>query len=387
MTQTSTPSRFAPLMSALDSLLAATGAVRNFRAIALMGLTLLAAILVTAAFSLLARATGGMAIGAIGGLLSLLIVFYGICAVGTLLMREAQGLPSPSIVEAVLQSLYSSHRLIAVAILELLIVIAAVVAIAIVFFICKIPGLGPVLFAFALPVAAVLLGALVFSLFYVIFPLAGPAVWSGGTAFQVLARLNMVARTRLLSVVMQQFLLFLIVMFAAMIIFAIVGLGFMMASGLSAAVIGAGASMGMDGMASLMYGGGAGGYVAAGSIGGGFLFAVAAVIPALIATKGLCIIYLNVTQGLDFIQAEAELESGMAAVKKKASEARERAGQLAEQQAQNMRRTAAPDTDIPATAPSAAVAPIATAPLVCPMCNAPVVAGDAFCGECGHKLT
>ncbi len=386
MTQTSTPSRFAPLMSALDSLLAATGAVRNFRAIALMGLTLLAAILVTAVFSLLAKATGGMAIGAVGGLLSLLVVFYGICAVGILLMREAQGLPAPSIVEAVLLSLYSSHRLIAVAILELLIVIAALVVIAVVFFICKVPGLGPVLFAVAFPLAAVLLGGLVFSLFYVIFPLAGPAVWLGGTAFQVLARLNMVARTRLISVVMQQFLLFLIVMFAAMIIFAIVGLGFMMATGLSASVIGAGASMGMDGMASLMYGGGAGGYVAAGSIGGGFLFAVAAVIPALIATKGLCIIYLNVTQGLDFSQAETELASGMAAVKKKAGEARERAGQLAERQAQNMRGTAAPTTDMPAVVTSAAAAPSAIAPLVCQMCNAPVVADDAFCGECGHKL-
>ena len=379
MNQTSTESRSAPLISAFDSLLAATNAFKNFRAILLLGMTLVAMILVVAIFGFLGTKTGSAFVGFLGGLLAFVIVFYGANAVGILLMQEAQGEPQHGMLDAVLLSLSISHRLLGVAILELLIVLAVVLAVALVLFICKIPVLGPFLFAFVLPASAVLLGMLVFSLFYIMLPLAGPAVWSGSTTFQVIARLNTIAKTKLISVIIQQFILFIILMFAAGIIFAVIMIGFSMATSLSAAIIGAG---GMN-MAELMSGGAMfgeiSGHMIAGGIGGGVLFAVAAVIPALIGIKGSCIIYLNITQGLDFTQAEAQLETGMAAVKKKADEARERARHLAEQQAVRNAPTSAPPTAAPP-------APTPAAALLCPSCSTPVTADDVFCGNCGHKL-
>ena len=98
------------------------------------------------------------------------------------------------------------------------------------------------------------------------------------------------------------------------------------------------------------------------------LLAAAAVVPGLIFTKGVCIIYLDATRNVDFSASEASLNDGLATVRKKAEEARERARALAEQA-------------VPA-APAAAPADS----LHCPSCKAPVASDDVFCGECAHNL-
>jgi hypothetical protein len=204
----------------------------------------------------------------------------------------------------------------------------------------------------------------VLSLFYVMLPLAGPAVWSGSTVFQVVARLNMIARTKLVSVILLEVLLFFIAAFAAMLIFMVVVTGVLMTTGLSASILDMGGA-GIGGIASLMAAMGGSGYTLAIGIGGGFLFAIAAVIPGLIFTKGICIIYLDATKNVDFAQAEASINQGLASVKRKAEEARERARALSEQHA-------------PAV--------VAVAALACPNCRLPVSADDLFCGNCAYKL-
>jgi hypothetical protein len=359
----------AALTSGFDSLLAATDAFRNVRAIILLGLTFIVAAIVGGLFGMLGAKADSAAIVGFGTLLAFLIAFYGLNAVGILIMREAEGRPVPSIMDGVLLSLFSSHRLLGVLVLESLIVVAAVIAVALVLFICKLPGLGPLLFTFAFPISAIVLGICVFALFFVMFPLAGPAVWSGSSVLQVIARLNLIARTKMLSVIMLQVILFFIVSFTAGLIFFVVMTGFLMTSGLSAGILDAG-GMNFGQMAMMMMMGGGrsegSGYLIAGGIGGGLLFAFASVVPALMYTKGVCIIYINKTADMNFAQAEAQLESGLASMKKKADEARERARQLAPQQ------------------PVVAAAPVQA--LACPNCHSPVAADDAFCGNCAHKL-
>src|SRR5450631_2573830 len=109
MNQTSTESRSAPLISAFDSLLAATNAFKNFRAILLLGMTLIAMILVAAVFGFLSAKTGSPLIGFLGGLLAFVVVFYGANGVGILLMQEAQGETPHGMMDAVLLSLSTSH--------------------------------------------------------------------------------------------------------------------------------------------------------------------------------------------------------------------------------------------------------------------------------------
>ncbi|HZW12950.1 MAG TPA: zinc ribbon domain-containing protein [Noviherbaspirillum sp.] len=368
----------AALMSGLDSLLAATDAFKNVRAIMLLGLTLVAATLVGGVFSAIAAKTFSFWLGGLGFLLAFVVFFYGLNAVGIIIMRDAQGEASGTMMDAVLLSLFTSHRLLGVAVLEFLIMLAVVLAIAVVLFVCKIPVLGPVLFTVVFPLSAILLGLLVFSLFYVMLPLAGPAVWAGCTVFQVIARLNVIARKKLVPVILNQLILLFITTFSASIIFFVVMTGVMFTSSLSAGIIGFGD---LD-LHSLMNMSGRSGHMVAGGIGGGLLFAVAAVIPMLILMKGTCIIYLKTTADLDFAQAEAQLGNSLDSVKKKAEEARDRARQLAEQQRSNAQTAAQAAT---ATA-AASSTPVTERAPACPGCHAPVSPDDAFCGECGHKL-
>ncbi|MDN2699700.1 zinc ribbon domain-containing protein [Janthinobacterium sp. SUN073] len=358
-----------PFSSAVGSLIEATDAIKNFRAIALLALTFIGAVLVGGVLIMLAGSMSSTLLVFLGGLMAFLVMFYGSNAVGILLMRDAQGQPGMSLVDAVLVSLYTSHRLIAVVFLEFLIVLAAMIAIAIILFVCKIPVLGPVLYAVVFPLSAIVLGVLVFALFYVMLPLAGPAAWSGASVFQIIARLNLIVRTKLVSVILLEVLLFLITSFTALLIFGVLGTGVSLTTGMSAGILGlGGGQMNMYALASGLGGGSGSGYIIAAGLGGGLLMAAAAVVPGLIFTKGVCIIYLNATRNVDFSASEASLNDGLAVVKKKAEEARERARALAEQ----------------ATAPAAPAAP-AAAP-ACPNCKAPVASDDVFCGECAHKL-
>lgn len=371
-----------PFSSAVGSLIEATDAIKNFRAIALLALTFIGAVLVGGVLTMLAGSMSSVLLAFLGGLMAFLVMFYGSNAVGILLMRDVQGQPGMSLADAVLVSLYTSHRLIAVVFLEFLIVLAAMIAIAIILFVCKIPVLGPVLYTLVFPLSAIVLGVLVFALFYVMLPLAGPAAWSGASVFQIIARLNQIVRTKLVSVILLEVLLFLITTFVALLIFGVLGTGVSLTSGMSAGILSMG-EMNMYALASGLGRGGSGsgsGYIIAAGLGGGLLMAAAAVVPGLIFTKGVCIIYLDATRNVDFSASEASLNDGLATVKKKAEEARERARALAEQ--------AAASATAPAAAPAAPSAP-AAAPadsLHCPSCKAPVASDDAFCGECAHKL-
>ncbi|MDN2713149.1 hypothetical protein O0880_27380 [Janthinobacterium sp. SUN118] len=361
-----------PFSSALGSLIEATDAIKNFRAIALLALTFIGAVLVGGVLTMLAGSMSSVVLAFLGGLMAFLVMFYGSNAVGIMLMRDAQGQPGMSLVDAVLVSLYTSHRLIAVFIIEFLIVLAAMIVIAIILFVCKIPVLGPVLYTVVFPLSAIVLGVLVFALFYVMLPLAGPAAWSGATVFQIIARLNLIVRTKLVSVILLEVLLFLITAFTALLIFGVLGTGVSLTSGMSAGILSLG-EMNMYALAAGLGRGGSGsGYLIAAGLGGGLLMAAAAVVPGLIFTKGVCIIYLNATRNVDFSASEASLNDGLATVKKKAEEARERARALAEQAA------------TPAAPAAQAAAPADS--LQCPSCKAPVAADDAFCGECAHKL-
>lgn len=369
-TNVSTPS--APLASAMDSLLTAVSAFKNIRAMVLLGLTFVVSVLLGGIFTLVAAKTGVYSFYILASLLGFLVLFYGTNGVGILLMNDAQGhAERSSIIDAVLLSLYTSHRLLAVLILDVLIVLAIVIAVALVLVLCKIPVLGPLLFTVAFPLSAVVLGVLVFALYFVMLPLAAPAIWSGSGVFQTIARINMVIRHQLISVLLAEFILLLITGFVATIIGMIVMFGSGMTSGMSAGIIGFGVGGDMMGM---LYGLGGNGHMIAGAIGGGLLFAIAGVIPALIWTKGICLIYLNNTRDLDFTKAEAQLNDRMGSVRKKAEEARDRARDLAAQH-----KVVA--TTMPVSPPA-----MAAEASVCPACHSMVAQDDVFCGECGHKL-
>lgn len=371
--------RMSEQLKSTGSLLNATEAVGNWRAVLLYASTLIGSALI---FGLFAMMHSSFAIG-LGGLLALATLFYGSNAVGIMLMDASRNGVSRPPLEAVMASLLSSHRLLGVALVAAVGLLLLLLAVAILFLICKIPGVGPLLFTFIMPLTTLLLGLTFFALAYVFFPLAASAVWHGASVLQVVSNLLAVVRQRLLAVMLQEIVLMLIIGVTSFIISGVLLFGLSMTGGMAAGILGIGHTGGMGGMGGgmmtslLMMVNGMGegnGYLLAGMIGTSLLLAVAFILPGLIGLQGFCQTYLSAIEGLN-------LEASDALVKQRVEQARRKMDEARQRMEERVAQRSAPAT---AGAPAEAAAEVA-AP-VCPACHAPAEADDVFCGHCGHKM-
>lgn len=376
------------------SLLDATSAIGNWRALALFAASTVAAVL---AFGLLV-ATQSAAGVLLGAVLGWLLAFYGVNAVGIMLMDATRDGESRTPMQAVAASLLTSHRLLLVGLLAFAGLLALLIGVAILLLLCKLPVIGPLLFAVVMPLSALLLGLTLFTLAYVFYPLAASAIWSGATVMEAAGNLLAIARKRLVAVVLQEVVLMLIVFFVALILLGIVFSGLGLTTMMSAGIVGGGEgglqSLGMMamGMGSMGMGGlgGGGGYVLAGGLGTTLLLALAGIVPGLIALQGFCQIYLSSLEGLDSGDARRALAATLQKTQEKMREAREKV----EAQARRPVTPAAAETPVSPSAPaasavpavetSAPVAPAAAA--ACPACRMPVEPDDVFCGHCGQRI-
>lgn len=393
---------------ALSSLFQAIGGLRNRRALAAMAVCLVAAVVIGALGGGAMLRTG--AFGALlTGLVVLVVVYTGVNASGILLMDQARGNVPRGLVDALVQGLMCIPKVIALAIGFFLVSLGVFLVIAIVFLVCKIPLLGPVVFALALPLAVVVAGLTVSGLLLCMF-LALPAIWEGATIARAIAQAIAIVRSR----IVETFLMLIVVGFLSfvvgLIVFGVLGSGLFPTLGLSAAVLGGGGGMdyggmggGMRGMGPFggfggMMGGGGGGYAVAGAIGVGVLWAIAAALVAQVWLLGLNLVYLRVSEGLDASATEATISQKLAEARRKSAEMAHRAKEAAERAREQARAASAPVAPTgAAVAPAAggpsvaatvtpAVAPPAAPAPTCPACQAPIAADDVFCGACGHRL-
>lgn len=363
------------------SLLDSIDAVRNWRAVGLLLATLVAMGIVIALGTLLGRVS--MALTFLFVLAGFVVMFYGVNACGMMIMDEAKGQASRPIMAAVMQSLATSHRLILVFLLLGALYLAAFIVLAIVLFICKIPFIGPVLYAVVFPLSVVVFGIAMFALPMVVFPLSAPAIWSGARTMECVSQLLAIARKRLLTVMLMMIAVAFIAGVVAFLIGIILFYGAAVTTLASAPILGMGGLggvMGMmnGGMAGMDLGGAMGHAIGAG-IGGGILFAIAATLPGMVYLRGACTVYLRAVDGLDLAAEQADIDARLAAAKARAQEyaAREPAPPP----------VAAPDAAPASPAHTPVIDP--TDPLLalaCPKCHAAISVNDAFCGECGHRL-
>lgn len=391
------------------TLLKALEAASNGPALTMLGATFAGATVI----AVLGVMTGSSAMMGITGLLSFLAIITGTSATGYLLMDHAKGIPMRSLAAALLSAIYSLHKLLGVFVLVMLAYFTYVVALLIVLAVCKIPGLGPLLYAVIFPVAALVSGFALIALFYVAFSMLAPAIWDGNGVLASVARLWLILRQRLLVVVVNMLLLALLLFVVTSLVGVVVGFGAGLTLSLSANLIPeleasfAGVLMsllgGMGGMGGMGVEGG--GYLKALMFGAAILIFTATAIPMLVALKGICQIYLNACDGLDFSATEKELEAKVAAARQRAEEARRKAQasmeaarqhaqesmqRAAEQKArdeaakaQPAREDAAKSGADPQAGQSASARPTA---LFCPQCGSSVGGEDMFCQACGKKL-
>jgi hypothetical protein len=317
------------------AILPAVDAVTNGRALAVELVAMAAGVALFGLFLAMGM-NGSFGLFAAGYLLFLLCAGTGFNGAGVVLMDESAGAPRRGFVDATLAGLFAFGKSIVVLIAAGLAFLIALAVVALLLAICKIPGIGPVLFFVVFPLCAVLLGVLFISFAFVLAPIAGPAIWSGESIGATLARVAMVVRKRLLGVLVRGCVLFVLLLVAAMVLWMIAFTGTLATGSMSLAIVGVNFDLsslsnmagGMGGMRYGYRGGGAGGgYGVAMLVGAFLIFASVGTLLSLVLKKGWCLIYLQVARDLDVSRVEAEMQARLAQVRAQAQAARERVQQ------------------------------------------------------------
>lgn len=354
------------LLNALDALSNRNAFICLFATLVSAGLVFALSTFLTTRFLMNGHSTMASLTGIVGSLIALLVAVTGTSATGFILNAQMLKRPVPGIGNALLTALVTLPRLIGVYLLLMLALIGLALAVLLLILICKIPGVGALLYAFVFPIGVLVMGIALSSAFYVT-ALTGPAIWNGNTLLQAVGLLIAIAQKRLLAVIVQTLLLGLLVGVVGGIVFGILFAGISSTSALSIPVLGSSiGSMDVFGMASFMNGTGSGHAMAA-MFSGSILAAAASVLPILLAIAGYCQIFTGVAEGLDTQHIENKIKDAQDKARNSMENAR---AQVATQMA-NAAATATP--------PAAAAEE-------CPSCKQVIAADDAFCGHCGHKL-
>lgn len=366
--------------------------LRNWRAAGAMMGCFVAGILLA---GLVGMALGqpGFGKSAIAALLLLLFYLTGIHAAGVLLMDQARGVAMRSVTDALVYGLLCVPKTIGLIIGLVLAAVGVYIVLALLILLCKLPGLGPVLYTIVFPLVVVI-GGLTATALMLCFQMALSAIWEGASITRALAQSVAILRSRLVETV----LLLAVVLFLAGVVFVFVAsvlmFGLMPATGMSASILGGQGAVDMGGvgdgmggaMAGLMSGGGAGGYAIAGAIGGGVLWAIAMTLVFQVALLGVNLVYLRVSEGLDASATEAAMLARIDDAKRKASEMGQKAKEVAERARAQAQQATTQRRAVQAPPVVAAAPPQAAASSACPQCSTAIAPEDLFCDHCGFKL-
>lgn len=415
-------------------------------AMAVMAASFLVAALVFAVGGAMARVWVGFTL--LFALVAIVVGLAGISGAGACLTDLARKRPYRGLVGYFMAGLACLPKLMGAGLLMGLAVIAVFLALAVVFFICKIPVLGPLLLVAVVPVAVLLVAALMLAL-YVASSIVGPALWDGERVMHSLsitwhitrkypfAAIGKIVGGMLLSAI-----------FASMLFGLITSASFTV-GGMFAAVVGTGGGYGGMGygmgygmgggfnpMAIMM--GGASGHVVGAGVGFSLVFALASAFVFLLPLMVGVLTWCEFSEKVDLDSIRHAADEKLKDVNSKVADLKEKA------QAQAAAAAAAataggtgggssggsvgphapsgaaayPAAVTPAPMPAAASAEepaagataapaaqdaiaagvgpqalIPPAPAIlpaaaaaCPQCHGSVQAGDRFCEHCGHKL-
>lgn len=335
-----------------------------------------------------------MTISGLGGFLAAVVWGTGFNAAGVLLHDQALEQEPRPVTDALIFGAICFGRAVALGLMLVVIVLAYGVVMALAYFACKLPGVGPILFTFVYPAFVVTTGVMLVAIMWLAVPLLLASLWDGLGVMEAIGTLVAVARERLVFTILLLVVLSLLTAFAASIVSGVLFSGFGIASAVAVSVMGSvgdvggslsGFSSWGDVMQVLNHGSG---YMIAGAAGSMIVVAMAAALIAQITIKGITLVYLQAINGLDLAATQSNLAAGFEAARQKATDATNRAvahaqnmQAQAQAQAQSMQAQARERSRAAGT-PTGAVAMQSS----CPKCQAPVTAQDVFCGGCGFKL-
>ena len=285
------PTTTAPKVGLMDLFLRSGDALRNWRAL----LTLVGAAVAALVMMMASAATGHTGVIFVGVLVGYATVSVGISASGFLLMDQALNQTPRRIRVALVDGARAAVRLFAILLIGLAGALVAVLVVALLVLLCKIPGLGGLLYAVVLP-ASVLLLAFVYASLYFVLALAGAVVWSGVTLRQALAALVAIVTHRFVESAIGVLLLTLFMLLVGGVIGVFVSAGVGIVAGLSAGILDT--AMIMLDLSTLFEGGRAQAVVYGGMLGLGILLAVVGSVIFSMAILGLNRLYLHLSADL-----------------------------------------------------------------------------------------
>lgn len=310
--------------SAFSSLFQAVTGLRNRRAIvALLGCTF-TGVLLAALLATMARSGLGMFAQLLAMIVWVVAVGTGINAAGLLQMDAARGVGPRPLVDALVQGLMCIPKLVVLAVAFLAVEIAVFIFIALLMLVSKIPFLGAVLFVVVFPASVLLAGFTVVGVAICMF-LSLPAIWQGETITRTLAQTFAIVKSRLVEAVLLLVFVGLLCFVVGFVIFGVLAAGLVPTLGLAASILGFGGGGGMDSLMAMAQGYSGGGHAIAGAIGFLLLWAVAGSLVGQVYLRGLALVYLRVTEGLDVAASEAALKAKLAEAKRRTSELGEKA--------------------------------------------------------------
>lgn len=345
----------------LAQLLRATEAWRNWRALLTLAVTGVLFV-VLGGTSAAGAGRGQFFLFMVGNLLGLIVLLGGFSTAGVLLMDQARGVTGRSLNAALAEGAACALRYVVLAFGALVLTVLYALAVAMLLLVTRIPGLGPLLYLLLFPLLA-LCSSGVFVLYYFVFMLLGPALWSGATLRQAAARLFGLAQQKPGQAVVACLLLSLLVGLLALLLGGVATAGTLFISGLSIPILGTDGphlhGM-MGGMAALGW---------AGLIGSGIVYALVGAAVSATTILGLCLVWRHLTADMDFAAVEQVFDERMKGAYDGAAHLGHDALEHARRARERLERS-----DAPAAAPR------------CPQCGANIHAGDAFCSECGSRL-
>ena len=292
-------------------------------------------------------------------LLAFVVLMGGFSGVGIMLMDKAKEQPVRSFAAAASAGLLCLPKFLLIGLAMMAAFIVYMLLASVIYFIGKIPFIGGLIAFIAHPVLVLVFAAALVALIWVIGPLMAPALWSGMPVKAAMGNVIAIARKRLIEVVLMEVVLYIILSLIGVMLFAgLVPASFSLTA-LGASIMGdsnammAMAASGMGGrgvspLGMLYAGGNTWGLMA----GLGVLYCVVGALMTQVGIMGMNLIYLQARGNLDHSEAEDVLDDFMGDVRKKATEAKERARQAA--QDLSAKRTADDSAASPPVASSAA---------------------------------
>jgi hypothetical protein len=274
-------------------------ALHHGRALLLSGVTWLVAwVLWVCAGFLLAQQ--GWAPPMLLSALSVIVLIWGSNAAGIMTMDEL-GLRPPRPWSVLWRhALSASQQMVMVLLTLILLSLLGLLALTLLLLVCRLPVLGPWLYAVVFPLATMVAALVLFVFPVFILALSAPAIWSGLDASTSLAQIWSVTRRRLPTAAAWLLVLTLITATSSLLLLGVLVLGLWLVNAMSASLLSApGASLTDLFLIDEAVGNPVSNYANAASVGVVAIPAVVCTVAGLILLRGVCLVYRHVLTGLD----------------------------------------------------------------------------------------